>query len=86
MSNWQLSTKKIKMQKIWNLISLFMLLLTTVFVQAQEGTAKTGFGETMRSSGRIYVVIAVILTILIGLILYLVRLDKKMSKMEKENP
>ena len=74
------------MQKIWNLISLFMLLLTTVFVQAQEGTAKTGFGETMRSSGRIYVVIAVILTILIGLILYLVRLDKKMSKMEKENP
>ena len=50
------------MQKIWNLISLFMLLLTTVFVQAQEGTAKTGFGETMRSSGRIYVVIAVILT------------------------
>ena len=74
------------MQKIWNLISLFMLLLTTVFVQAQEGTAKTGFGETMRSSGRIYVVIAVILTILIGLILYLVRLDKKMRKMEKENP
>ena len=74
------------MQKIWNLISLFILLLTTVFVQAQEGTAKTGFGETMRSSGRIYVVIAVILTILIGLILYLVRLDKKMSKMEKENP
>ena len=74
------------MQKIWNLISLFMLLLTTVFVQAQEGTAKTGFGETMRSSGRIYVVIAVILTILIGLILYLLRLDKKMSKMEKENP
>ncbi len=74
------------MQKIRNLISLFILLLTTIIVQAQEGTAKTGFGETMRSSGRIYVVIAVILTILIGLILYLVRLDKKMSKMEKENP
>jgi hypothetical protein len=29
-------------------------------------------------------VIAVILTILFGLILYLVRLDKKMSKLEKE--
>lgn len=74
------------MQKIRIIFSLFILLLVTVFVQAQEGTAKTGFGETMRSSGRIYVVIAVILTILIGLILYLVRLDKKISKMEKENP
>lgn len=74
------------MQKIRTIFSLFILLLVTVFVQAQEGTAKTGFGETMRSSGRIYVVIAVILTILTGLILYLVRLDKKMSRLEKENP
>ena len=72
------------MQKIKTIFSLLLVLLVSIFVQAQEGTAKTGFGETMRSSGRIYVVIAVILTILIGLILYLVRLDKKMSKMEKE--
>ena len=51
MSNWQLSTKKIKMQKIWNLISLFMLLLTTVFVQAQEGTAKTGLAKPCEAAG-----------------------------------
>lgn len=37
----------------------------------------------MRSSGRIYVVIAVILTILLGLILYVVRLEKKISRLEK---
>jgi len=72
------------MRKIKTLFSLFILLLNTMFVQAQEGAGKTNFGETMRSNGRIYVVIAVILTILIGLILYIVRLDKKMSKMEKE--
>ena len=72
------------MQKIKTIFSLLLLLLVSIFVQAQEGTAKTGFGETMRSSGRIYVVVAVILTILIGLFLYLVRLDRKMSKMEKE--
>lgn len=77
-------SKKIKMQKIRTILSLLLLLLTTIYVQAQEGTANTAFGETMRSSGRIYVVIAVILTILLGLILYLVRLDKKMSKLEKE--
>ena len=72
------------MQKIKAIFSLFILLLISMFVNAQEGTAKTDFGETMRSNGRIYVVIAVILTILIGLILYIVRLDRKMSKMERE--
>ena len=72
------------MQKIKAIFSLFILLLITMFVNAQEGTAKTDFGETLRSNGRIYVVIAVILTILIGLILYVVRLDRKMSKMERE--
>lgn len=72
------------MQKIKNIFSLLLMMLVTLFVQAQDETGKTGFGETMRSNGRIYVVIAVILTILIGLILYLVRLDRKISKFEKE--
>lgn len=73
------------MQKIRTIFYFFILLLSTIVVQAQEGTAKTDFGETMRSNGRIYVVIAVILTILIGLILYVVRLDRKMSKMERDS-
>jgi len=72
------------MQKIRILFTLLSLLMITIFVQAQEGTGKTVIGETMRSNGRIYVVVAVMLTILIGLILYLVRLDKKISKVEKE--
>jgi hypothetical protein len=38
----------------------------------------------MRSDGRIYVVIAVILAILTGLILYLIRLDRRIAKMENE--
>jgi hypothetical protein len=57
-------------------------MLISLYAGAQE--AKTAFGETMRSNGRIYVVIAVILTILAGLFLYLVRLEKKLSKLEKE--
>ena len=72
------------MQKTRTLFTLLSILMTTMFVQAQEGTGKTIVGETMRSNGRIYVVLAVMLTILIGLILYLVRLDKKISKVEKE--
>jgi hypothetical protein len=41
--------------------------------------------DAMRQNGKIYVVIAVILTILAGLILYLVRIDRRLSQLEKEN-
>lgn len=68
------------MKKISHLIALFAFLLSSTFLAAQE---KSGFQNTMRSNGRIYVVITVILVILAGLILYLVRLDKKISKIEK---
>jgi hypothetical protein len=46
--------------------------------------ATTAMADLMRSEGRIYVVIAVMLTILGGLLLYLVRLDRKISRLEKE--
>ena len=53
-------------------------------LQAQDTIQKkTEMADVMRSNGRIYVVVAVILTILIGLVLYLLRLDRKISKMEK---
>lgn len=64
------------------IIPLFLLLFVTLVANAQDAEKQTDF---MRSHGRIYVVIAVMLTILTGLILYLVRLDRKLSKLEKEN-
>jgi CcmD family protein len=39
--------------------------------------------DGLRSSGKIYVVVAVLLTVLLGLFLYLFRLDRKISKLEK---
>ena len=38
--------------------------------------------EGLRSSGKIYVVVAVLVTILLGIVLYLVKLDRKIKKME----
>lgn len=73
------------MHKLRYVVSVLLVMLMTIYVQAQETVSKSGFGETMRSSGRIYVVIAVMLTILAGLVLYLVRLDRKISKIEKGN-
>jgi Na+/melibiose symporter-like transporter len=50
-------------------------------VMAQPIEMATG----MRSSGKIYVVVAVLSMVLIGLIIYLFTLDRKISKLEKEN-
>ncbi len=63
------------------IFSIVMMLCISLLVNAQ-GDKQT---DLMRSSGRIYVVIAVMLTILIGLVLYVVRLDRKLTKLEKEN-
>ncbi|MBK5271661.1 MAG: CcmD family protein [Bacteroidia bacterium] len=64
-------------------ISLFLFLLLSIITFAQDGTKKVEMADLMRSNGRIYVVVAVMLTILIGLLLYVIRLDRKISKMEK---
>jgi hypothetical protein len=68
------------MKKIF---SLFILLFISMTMWAQDGNQKVQMADTMRSNGRIYVVVAVVLTILIGLILYIVRIDRKISKLEK---
>jgi len=69
------STKKIAAL----LATIFLSLIT--FAQDK----KTEMADLMKENGRIYVVVAVLLTILVGLILYMVRLDKKISRLEKEN-
>jgi hypothetical protein len=38
--------------------------------------------DVMRSNGKIYVVVAVLATIFIGLMIYLIRIDKKVQKLE----
>jgi CcmD family protein len=42
--------------------------------------------DTFRSKGKIYIVIAIIAVIFIGLIIYLVSIDRKVSKIEKKIP
>jgi CcmD family protein len=39
----------------------------------------------MKSNGKIYVVVAVVLTILLGLFAYVWNLDRKITKLEKNN-
>ena len=39
--------------------------------------------DGMRSNGKIYVVVAIIVTIFAGIIFYLIRLDRKLTKLEQ---
>lgn len=62
-------------------LMLIAALLTGLMAFAQE---EPEMADIMRSNGKIYVVVAVCLTILIGLFLYAWRIDRKISKLEKE--
>ena len=55
-----------------------LLLSTVAFAQDKPEMA-----DMMRSNGKIYVVVAVCLTILIGLFIYVFIVDRKLSRMEK---
>lgn len=71
------------MKSIKKILLLVLIMFNTSMLFAQEKQA--AMADLMRSNGRIYVVVAVMVTILTGLVLYMVRLDKKISKLEKEN-
>ena len=68
------------MMRFKKIAALLLFSFVSIFAHAGEGT----MADTMRSNGRIYVVVAVVVTILIGLILYVFRLDRKISKLEKD--
>jgi CcmD family protein len=40
--------------------------------------------DSLRSEGKIYIVVGVLLIIFAGIVLYLINIDKKVSKLEKE--
>mgnify|MGYP000872950976 FL=1 len=70
------------MKQLKRICLLAALFLGSLPVLAQNKT--TEMADLMRSNGRIYVVVAVMVTILAGLVFYVARLDRKISKFEKE--
>jgi hypothetical protein len=64
-----------------SVISSFSSFL--LFAQSSVDSTGAGMNSIMRSHDKIYVVMAVCITILVVLFLYLVRIDIKVSKKEK---
>lgn len=61
-------------------LHLFLLMAISVVAQAQDAE----MADTMRSNGKIYVVVGIILIVLVGLITYLILLDRKITKLENK--
>ncbi len=62
------------------LLSIALCTGTALFAQQQP----VEMADVMRSNGKIYVVVAVCLTILLGLFIYVFAIDRKISGLEKE--
>ncbi|HEX7367833.1 MAG TPA: CcmD family protein [Pelobium sp.] len=65
-------------------IILFVITLVSSFnVFAQENSVE--MADKLRSSGKIYVVVAVMLLLFTAFILYLFSIDKRVKKLEKDS-
>ncbi|HKK75068.1 MAG TPA: CcmD family protein [Saprospiraceae bacterium] len=60
------------------LFTALLLLSASTLLNAQSG------GDFMRSSGKIYVVVAVIVAIFVGIVAFLMYLDRKLTKLENQ--
>ena len=73
-------------------IVAFLLVLFSCAAQAQEKIAVTAadysnneveMADVMRSEGKIYVLVGIIVLIFIGLLIYVIQTDRRVSKLEK---
>lgn len=58
-----------------------VFLLFAHVALAQE---EVEMADTMRSNGKIYVVVGIVVIILVGMVTYLFLIDRKISRLEKE--
>ena len=68
-----------------NRIYLFLILPILIFSTNLFAQTTVETTSVMRSNGKIYVVMTICIVILAGLFLYVLSIDKKITKMEKEN-
>jgi len=62
-----------------SLLTIFLIIITTAICSAQ-----TEMADGMRANGKIYVVVLVLATIFAGIFAYLIYMDRKISRLEKE--
>ncbi|MEM8527751.1 MAG: CcmD family protein [Bacteroidota bacterium] len=59
-------------------------ILALLFTTALAAQAQSDNPDFLRSIGKIYVVVAVIVVVFIGIIIFLIYLDRKLTKLEDQ--
>ena len=67
------------------IFAIFCFLFLYASVAAQDTTATVEASTGLRADGKIYVVVAVVVTLLVGFVIYMISLDRKISRLEKQN-
>jgi len=70
------------MNKLKRIAATIAMAMITVFANAQDAAVEAT--DVMKTNGKIYVVMAVVVVIVLGLFIYLINLDRKIAKLEKE--
>ncbi|QNL22017.1 CcmD family protein [Hyphobacterium sp. CCMP332] len=66
-------------------LKIFLCCFLSVLLIPISGFAQeVEMADAMRANGKIYVVIAVVLVILIGILIYIFQTDRKLKQLEKE--
>ena len=82
-------------KKVYALLLFLSCWFAGIPVHAQDNTGqlrtvdsasaqRIEMADQLRANGKIYVVVTVVIIILLGLILYVVRLDRKITRLEKD--
>lgn len=66
------------------ILILLLLTFSSIIATAQTASTQTSL-DIMKSNGKIYVVVAVVLVILVGLFAYVWSLDRKIKKFENNH-
>jgi CcmD family protein len=77
----QITEKYISMKNLFLTICLILSFSAISFAQSTSGVE---MATELRSSGKIYVVVAVIAVIFIGIAIYLFSIDNRLKKIERQ--
>ncbi len=69
------------LKKIFSIIATLMFSMN---LMAQGPVNEVEMADVMRANGKIYVVVAVLSVVMAGFIIYLISVDRKLSRLEKE--
>ena len=64
--------------------TLLLLIIISTFNALAQSSSGVEMATALRSSGTLFVVVAAIVIVFVGVVAYLISIDRKLSKLEKK--